>query len=300
MNEAQENQMSKNPDLFKIAYWTAAGVQMVGTLAFFWEIGGYSFRGGLYALSGAVCLELMILALNTYGETRVGFFRTALMLTSIFLVFVSGGIQIADIFAADADTIMAGKLLWAYAPMKVIVAAIPSFAMAIITIVKFSGDAGDVTKELKRLADQLKDWDTWQTDQDQKMAEKDGMISELTAKLDEARNRPMLQQLVTGVDTLRTRSEISLPELPEPATMPDTLLIDDENALIRQYLSEGLSQIETVKKLMAGYGLTKRSAENQPEYDRQYKRLSPKVARWQNKQHSTSTAQSTSSVRAVR
>jgi len=291
---------AQKTDWFKIGYWAAAAIQMVGTLVFFFEIGGANFRGALYAISGAACLELMILALNSYGEARVGFFRTALMLTSLFLITVSGAIQVADIFVENTDTEMAGKLLWAYAPAKIIVAAIPSFAMAVVTVIRFAGDAGDVSREIKRLTDQITDWNTWQVDQDAKIAAKDTEIAELSAKLDEARNRPMLQQVVSSGDTLRIHSEVSLPKLPEPATMPDTLLIDDENTLITQYIGEGLNKGQIIKRLMIGYGYEKRGAENQPDYDRLYKRLNPKVERWLNKQHLPSTNPSIESGHAAR
>ncbi len=282
-------------DPFKIAYWAAAGIQMVGTLTFFFQIGGASFRGALYAISGAVCLELMILAVNSYGENRVGFFRAALLFTSLFLIVISGGIQIADIFTADADPLMAKKLLSFYDVFRSVVAATPSFCMAAVTVIHFAGKAGDVNTEIDRLKSQLTDWNTWQIEQDKTLAGKDVEIAELSAKLDEARNRPLLQQVVAGasVDTLRTRSEISLPELSEPATMPDTLIHDDENTLIVRLLEEGLPQKLIVKRLMAGYGLITRNAENPAEYDRQYKRIVPKVKRWHDKQHLVSTGQST-------
>lgn len=287
MNEQTTSSYSSYPkwlNPFNIAYAVSALIQIIGTWSFFGEIGGGGARGFFYSVSGAICLELMILALNFYGKEKAGFFRLCLVVASLTLISASATIQIFDIrIAHPSDMIVA--LLGPYLPLaRVMVAIVPSVAMGIITVIKFFGDKGDAVTAIDALTLKVKELDVI-------IARRDSEILDLSAHLEEARNRPIVQQLIADSKEVHTKVA-----LPEPAQMPIALISDGEidrylsspevNAFMRQQLEMGMNHNDICRAALAHVGIMERpdrriDAERAASYDKRFNKLYARVRRWQ-------------------
>lgn len=117
---------------FGLSYWVAAVVQVAGTVAIFYQVAGL-----MAALSGAVCVELFILALNERGPQQARNWRATMLVASLFLVACSATFQVAEALTHVAQPDLVLRLGWLFSVTRVCVAISPSMAMALITIFKF-------------------------------------------------------------------------------------------------------------------------------------------------------------------
>lgn len=300
---SQADGLMRYVNLFNVAYAVSAVMQIIGTWNFFGQVGGGGARGFFYSVSGAVCLELMILGFNFYGKSKTGFFRFALMSASIVWIGCSAAIQIFDIrIAHPSDEVSAMLQEW-LPTVRVLVAIVPSAAMAAITVIKYFGDKGEaesVIEQLNGMIDSLKAEAAKATVLfEQKVADleadiegmrlalaaKDGQIIDLSARLDEAKSRPVLQQLVAP------NSIQSKVALPEPEQMPvalakaddiDLLLSSDAtNEFMRALLNAGKTPAEAAKAALVNVGILEKTAENAVVYDKRLSRLYTRARRWQ-------------------
>lgn len=213
----------KKLDVFALSYWTAAVVQFVGTLAVFYVIGGGGLRGALYSVSGALCLEVVILGINAYGVTRTGPFRSTLLILSLILISISCAVQIADMSLVKQPEELKAQMGPMLGFMLIVVPSTPSIAMAITTAIKFLGDKGDIeamiikrnidVTEIARAA----------------LEEERNNTRRLQAQLEEARSRPIVQQAFLN---------------------PGIQL--DVSAIIKQKISEGFTDTQVASHLLEG------------------------------------------------
>ena len=119
---------------FSVCYWAAASVQVVGSFNVFGTVGG----SVLHAIAGALCLELLILALNAYGTTQAGGWMACICILSLTLIAASAMFQVADLLSHEADPGLATRLgSNYYAVLRTTVPMVPSVAMAAVTLIKF-------------------------------------------------------------------------------------------------------------------------------------------------------------------
>ena len=119
---------------FSVCYWAAACVQVVGSFNIFGTVGG----SVLHALAGALCLELLILALNAYGAMQTGKWMACICSLSLALIAASAMFQAADLLSHPADQNLASRLgAGYYGLLRSTVPVMPSVAMAAITLIKF-------------------------------------------------------------------------------------------------------------------------------------------------------------------
>lgn len=124
----------KGINWFGVGYWAAAVVQVVGSFSVFGTVGGSI----LHAVAGALCLELMILALNSYGVKQSGSWMWLVCVTSLMLIGASAMFQVADLLSHEADAALAAKFgATLYATLRVTIPIVPSVAMGVITLIKF-------------------------------------------------------------------------------------------------------------------------------------------------------------------
>lgn len=123
---------------FAVCYWTSAAVQVVGSFNVFGNVTG----DPLHASAGALCFELFILALNAYGARQAGKWMACICMLSLALIGTSAMFQVADLLSHDINVQLASRLgAGLYGVLRVTVPAMPSVAMAGVTLIKFV-DAG--------------------------------------------------------------------------------------------------------------------------------------------------------------
>lgn len=119
---------------FAICYWASATVQVVGSYSVFGSVG----NSPLHAIAGGLCLELLILALNNYGASQRGKWMAFICSLSLALIAVSAMLQVADLLSHDINAELATRLgPGLYGLLRVVVPAMPSVAMAAVTLIKF-------------------------------------------------------------------------------------------------------------------------------------------------------------------
>jgi hypothetical protein len=126
--------MTQKLNWFAVCYWSAAAVQIVGSFSVFGSVTG----DPLHASAGALCFELFILALNAYGVKQAGKWMACICMLSLALIAMSAMFQVADLRRHDINTELASRLgpdLYAF--LRVTVPAMPSVAMAGVTLIKF-------------------------------------------------------------------------------------------------------------------------------------------------------------------
>jgi len=124
----------KRIDWFGVCYWAAAGVQVVGSFNVFGTVGG----SWLHAVAGALCLELLILALNAYGVKQFGRWMGLVCMASLALIAASAMFQVADLLSHKTDADLAARLgVVYYGILRATVPVVPSVAMAVVTLIKF-------------------------------------------------------------------------------------------------------------------------------------------------------------------
>jgi regulator of replication initiation timing len=124
----------KRIDWFGVCYWAAAGVQVVGSFNVFGAVGG----SPLHAVAGALCVELLILALNSYGAKQSGKWMAIVCMASLVLIGASAMFQVADLLSHKVDAELAAKFgAGLYGALRVTIPIAPSVAMAVVTLIKF-------------------------------------------------------------------------------------------------------------------------------------------------------------------
>ncbi len=126
--------MTQKLNWFAVCYWSAAGVQFVGSFNVFGNVSGDPVHAG----AGALCFELFILALNAYGVKQAGKWMACICSLSLALIAASAMFQVADLLSHDINAQLASRLgQGLYGLLRVTVPAMPSVAMAGVTLIKF-------------------------------------------------------------------------------------------------------------------------------------------------------------------
>lgn len=260
-------------DMFAVSYWTAAVLQLIGTYNVFNVYGGEGFRGFMHGVSGALCFELVILAVNAYGVKQTGAYRGLLLVVSLALIMVSCMIQIADLGIESKREVK--NALDSF--MMVVVPSAPSVAMFVTTVIKFVGAGKEIANivesdnaKIGKLMGQV-------SNLNDALLDKDMEIERVKSALEEARNRPVLQQafLTQAVPTQTEGTESQTKVLLNAGISAS----DNLGLLVDQALQSGKTNAEATKWIVGQIGDTSQTF---------YNRVSKRVSRARSKYESAS------------